>query len=211
MMLTKEIFEKALEERQTKEVRRKLKEGTVAVAGLGGLGSNIALMLARTGIKKLLLADFDIVDVSNLNRQAYTISQIGMEKTKALEELIRQVNPWMELELFQGRITQENIKELFEEYPIICEAFDDPRAKAMLVSEVLEKLPEAYIVSGNGMAGSYSSNTIRTEKKMKRLYVCGDQVSKVSKEESLTAARVSVCAGHEANMVIRLLLGEKDA
>lgn len=208
--MTKEEFEQALEERQTKEVREKLRKGVVAIAGLGGLGSHIALMLARTGIKRLLLADFDTVDVSNLNRQAYTISQIGMEKTKALEDLIRQVNPWIELELFQGKVEENKIEKLFRNYPIICEAFDRPEAKAMLVEQVLEKLPEAYLISGNGMAGSYSSNMIRTEKKMKRLYICGDQVSGISKEESLTSPRVSICAGHEANMVIRLLLGQME-
>lgn len=115
--------------RQTPEVRERLREGTVAVAGLGGLGSNIALMLARTGISKLFLADFDRVDPSNLNRQAYTISQIGMKKTEAMSELIRQVNPWIELEFFDGRVTQENAAELFRTYPIICEAFDSRRRK----------------------------------------------------------------------------------
>ena len=106
-MITKDEFEKSLEERQTKAIRDRLKKGKVAIAGLGGLGSNIALMLARTGIQKMMLADFDTVDISNLNRQAYTIEHIGMKKTEAMERLIRQVNPWIELE-----------------------AFDDPQAKA---------------------------------------------------------------------------------
>lgn len=207
-MITKEQFEQALEERQTKAVREKLKKGKAAVAGLGGLGSNIALMLARTGISKLMLADFDCVDISNLNRQAYTIEQIGLEKTKAVEQLIRQVNPWIELEFYQGRITRDNAARLFREYPVICEAFDDPEAKAELVSAVLEQLPDSYIVSGNGMAGTYSSNLIQTKKRMKRLYVCGDGTHGISQKESLTAARVSICAGHEANMAVRLLLGE---
>ena len=138
-MLTRERFEQELAGRQTPEVRERLREGTVAVAGLGGLGSNIALMLARTGIRKLFLADFDRVDPSNLNRQAYTISQIGMKKTEAMSELIRQVNPWIELEFFDGRVTQENAAELFRPYPIICEAFDSPEAKADLVNSILSQ------------------------------------------------------------------------
>lgn len=209
-MITKEQFEQALEERQTKLVREKLKNGKVAVAGLGGLGSNIALMLARTGIKKLMLVDFDRVDISNLNRQAYTIEQIGLEKTKAMEQLIYKVNPWIELEFYQGKITRENAAQLFRGYPVICEALDDPEAKARLVSTVLEQLPDSFIVSGNGMAGTYSSNLIRTKKMMKRLYVCGDGTHEVSGKESLTSARVSICAGHEANMAVRLLLGETE-
>ncbi|MBS7008533.1 thiamine biosynthesis protein ThiF [Anaerostipes sp.] len=209
-MLTREQFELELVRRQTPEVRNRLREGCVAVAGLGGLGSNIALMLARTGIKKLFLADFDTVDPSNLNRQAYTVSQMGMKKTDALQELIRQVNPWIELETFDGRVTEENVGTLFKPYMIICEAFDTPESKAVLVSGVLSKLPEAFVISGNGMAGSYSSNLIRTDKKMERLYVCGDGIHGISETESLTAARVSICAGHEANMAIRLILGEKE-
>lgn len=209
-MITKEEFEQALVERQTKEVRDKLKKGKVAIAGLGGLGSNIALMLARTGIEKLFLADFDSVDISNLNRQAYTAGQIGMEKTKALRQLISEVNPWIEVEVYQGRITKDNVKELFQEYPILCEAFDHPEAKAELIETALIELPETKIISGNGMAGTYSSNLIQTRRTMKRLYVCGDEIHGISKEESLTAARVSICAGHEANMAIRLILGEEN-
>lgn len=209
-MLTREQFEQELTKRQTPKIREKLRNGTVAVAGLGGLGSNIALMLARTGIRKLFLADFDRVDPSNLNRQAYTISQIGMKKTEAMRELIRQVNPWIELDFFDGRVTEENAAELFRPYPVICEAFDTPEAKAVLVNAGLSQLPDSTIISGSGMAGAYSSNLIETKKRMEKLYVCGDGIHAISSEESLTAARVSVCAGHEANMAIRLILGEKE-
>lgn len=209
-MLTKEQFEQELVRRQTPKVREKLRKGAAAVAGLGGLGSNIALMLARTGIRKLLLADFDTVDPSNLNRQAYTISQIGMKKTEAMTELISQVNPWIELDVFDGRVTESNVEELFEPYPVICEAFDTPESKAVLVNGVLSRLPGSAVISGNGMAGTYSSNLIRTDKRMDRLYICGDGVHGISGTESLTAARVSICAGHEANMAIRLILGEKE-
>ena len=165
-MITKEQFEKALEERQTAEIRSRLKEGCVAIAGLGGLGSNIALMLARTGIRKMLLADFDHVDISNLNRQAYTMDQIGIAKTKAMEQLIRQVNPWIELEFFQGKVTRNNAAEIFDRYPIICEAFDRAEEKAMLVHAVLEEMPKSVVISGSGMAGSYSSNLVQTRKVM---------------------------------------------
>ena len=209
-MITKEQFEKALEERQTREVREKLREGCVAVAGLGGLGSHIALMLARTGIRRLLLVDFDLVDVSNLNRQAYTIDQIGMPKTEAMKQRISQINPWIELEFFQGKVTRENAASIFKGYPVICEAFDGAEEKAMLVNTVLEQLPDSVVISGSGMAGAYSSNLIKTRKVMQRLYLCGDETYGVSDEESLTAARVSICAGHEANMAVRLLLGETD-
>lgn len=209
-MITRKEFEQALSERQTRVVRERLKKGRAAIAGLGGLGSNIALMLARTGIERLFLVDFDFVDISNLNRQAYTIDQIGMAKTEALKELIHQINPWMEVEVYQGKITKENVKELFGGETILCEALDDAFAKAELIETALIELPDIKIISGNGMAGTYSSNLIQTRRTMKRLYVCGDETHGISKEESLTSARVSICAGHEANMAIRLMLGEED-
>src|SRR5699024_6127806 len=116
----------------------------------------------------------------------------------------------IELEVFQGKITEHNATELFGDYPIICEAFDGAEEKAMLVNTVLEQLPGSVIISGSGMAGTYSSNLIRTRKVTSRFYLCGDEENSVSEDESLTAARVSVCAGHEANMAVRLILGETE-
>lgn len=107
-------------------------------------------------------------------------------------------------------MTRENAASIFKGYPVICEAFDGAEEKAMLVNTVLEQLPDSVVISGSGMAGAYSSNLIETRKVMQRLYLCGDETYGVSDEESLTAARVSICAGHEANMAVRLLLGETD-
>ena len=117
-----------------KRCRKNCVHARVAVAGLGGLGSNIAVMLARSGIGKLLLVDFDVVDVTNLNRQMYFIPQLGRPKTEALAELLVQINPYTEYETVCTKVTPENVKELFSEYPIVCEAFDRPDQKAMLVT-----------------------------------------------------------------------------
>ena len=208
-MVTQKELEEAMDQRFSKEIYDKLKHARVCIAGLGGLGSNIALMLARSGIGTLRLIDFDKVDITNLNSQTYRISHIGRLKTEALKEMIGEINPYIQVETETIKVTQENVKAIFQGEKLVCEAFDNPEYKALLVNSVLEHSPETLLVSGSGMAGYGSSNLIQTQKKMKNFYVCGDGVSDAYAGIGLLAPRVSICAGHEANMVIRLILGEE--
>lgn len=206
-MLTKEQYDAMLIERHGQKVFDMLSKAYVGIAGLGGLGSNIAMMLARSGVGHLLLIDFDIVEPSNLNRQHYMISHLGMSKSEAIKKLILQANPYIKLDTRCLKITGENAPELFKDCDLVCEAFDKPEAKAELVNSLLENCPGLTLISGSGMAGYGSSNTIRTEKVMKNLYLCGDKVSGIESVGSLIAPRVQICAAHEANMALRLLLG----
>ncbi len=192
------------------ELQKKLLQAKVAVAGLGGLGSNLAVMLARSGVGRLLLLDFDRVDYSNLNRQHYFVNHVGQEKTQALAGQIREVNPYIQVEPVTARITDGNVSELLEGYPVVCEAFDNPQSKAVLVNGVLEHLPGAVVVAASGMAGMGSLNRMRTERRFARLYVCGDMESDMA-GACMYAPRVTACAAHQANMVLRLILGEAGA
>lgn len=210
IMPKEEELESMMMARHTPNVHKKLKKGKVAIAGLGGLGSNIAIMLTRIGVGQLLLVDFDVVEPSNLNRQSYYISHLGMPKTEALKKQIVEINPFIKVDTKTVRVTEQNVKELFNGYDIICEAFDKPDAKAMLVSVGLNQLPEVKIVSASGMAGYESSNLIKTVRPMKRLYVCGDLENSAGIGNGLMAPRVQICAGHQANMILRLLLGVED-
>lgn len=205
-LISQEELDRAFDARFPKEMQVKLRGAKVAVAGLGGLGSNIAVMLARSGIGKLLLVDFDVVDVTNLNRQMYFIPQLGKPKAEALPEILRQINPYLTYESVCVKVTPENVKELFYEYPIVCEAFDKPDQKAMLVRELLTQCPNTTVVSGNGMAGYGDTNEIRTQQMMGRLYVCGDQSTDVGNGIGLIAPRVAACAAHEANKVLQLIM-----
>lgn len=207
MIPQKEQFEQALSERYTPEMYEKISRASVAIAGLGGLGSNVAVMLARAGVGHLLLVDFDRVELTNLNRQAYTCNHLGMKKTQALTEILKEINPYIELERKDCCVNGENAAGLFAGYPIVCEAFDKPEYKAMLVNTILEKTKDSVVVSGSGMAGYGSSNEILTQKRMSRLYVCGDGKTELSEDICLMASRVNVCAAHQANMIIRLILG----
>lgn len=204
--ISREQLNQAFDARFPEEMRTKLRNARVAVAGLGGLGSNIAVMLARSGIGELLLVDFDTVDVTNLNRQMYLIPQLGKPKAEALPEILYQINPYLTYRSVCIKVTPDNVKELFSEYPIVCEAFDKPDQKAMLVRELLMQCPKTTVVSGNGMAGYADANEIRTCQVMKRLYVCGDQSTDVGNGIGLIAPRVAVCAAHEANKVLQLIM-----
>lgn len=202
-------FDAVKDERFSPHIYEKLRNSKVAIAGLGGLGSHIAVMLARSGVGQLHLVDFDIVDLSNLNRQVYTVDELGMPKTEALKRILLKINPYINVSYENIKVDNENIKQLFTGFNIVCEAFDNPSAKAMIVSELLSRDSETIIVSGSGMAGYGDANEIKTEKKFSRLYVCGDGKSDAFEGIGLMAPRVMICAGHQANMIVRLILGEE--
>ena len=162
MLPTKEEWNKALEERHGKELQQAFSSATVAICGLGGLGSNIAIALVRAGVGKLILIDFDRVDITNLHRQQYKADQIGMYKTVALAENLKESAPYVSVEIHTERITEDNALTLLRSADIICEAFDDAECKAMLTNTVLSELPGKYLVAASGMAGIGVSNSIKT-------------------------------------------------
>ncbi len=180
----------------------------MAICGLGGLGSNIAICLARVGIGKLILIDFDTVDVTNLHRQQYKISQVGMPKTDALKENLLEINPFIKIETHQVKLTDENTSSLIKDADVICEAFDSAECKAMLTDIVFTNHPEKYLVSSSGMAGFGSANEIVTKKITSRFFISGDGVSDVNSGIGLISSRVMACAAHEAHMALRILMGE---
>ena len=198
----------ALAERHGAELHKRFSSATVAVCGLGGLGSNIAIALARAGVGRLVLIDFDKVDITNLHRQQYKASQIGRYKTEALADNLAEIAPHTEVQTVTMKLSEEKLTTYLKDADIICEAFDDPEAKAMLVNDVLEKLPDCYLVAASGMAGMDTPNTIKTRKIGKRFYLCGDSVSDVTNTIGLVAPRVMLCAAHQAQTVLRILAGE---
>ena len=205
MIPTKEEWNNALEERHGKELHTAFSSATVAICGLGGLGSNIAIHLARAGIGRLILIDFDRVDITNLHRQQYKASQIGMYKTDALADNLREIAPYIEFETHRKRITEDNAVTLLKDADIICEAFDDAECKAMLTNTILSELPDKYLVAASGMAGMGVTNSIKTRRITSKFYLCGDETSEVSESIGLVAPRVALCAAHEAHTVLRIL------
>ena len=207
---SREVMREALNIRHGEDLQAKISAARVAVCGLGGLGSNIAIALARAGVGHLHLIDFDRVDLTNLNRQQYAVGQLGQYKTDALRETLSLVSPYCDVTCDTVRVAEENLPDLLRNEDYICEAFDRAEAKAMLVSGVLEHFPEKYLVAGSGLAGLGSANTIQTRRVSKRFYLCGDGTSDSSVGLGLVASRVLVCAAHEANMILRLIAGERE-
>ena len=208
MIPTKEEWMAALVGRHGEKLQSKFASAAVAICGLGGLGSNIAVALARAGIGKLILIDFDRVDITNLHRQQYKVNQIGLYKADALAENLLEIAPYTEVKPVTAKITDVNFADLLKDADIVCEAFDNAEAKAMLVNAVLEQLPDCYLVAASGMAGMNTPNTIRTRKITKRFYLCGDEESDAADTIGLVAPRVMLCAAHQAHTVLRILAGE---
>lgn len=208
MIPSKSEWVDALIARHGIELQKRFSSVTVAICGLGGLGSNIAIALARAGIGTLLLVDYDRVDITNLHRQQYKANQIGCYKTDALAEILLEIAPYTEIKTMTEKIAEDNLVDILKDVDIVCEAFDNAESKAMLVNGVLEQLPECCIVAASGMAGMATPNTIKTRKIMERFYLCGDEVSDVSGSIGLVAPRVMLCAAHQAQTVLRILAGE---
>jgi len=195
--------------RHTPGVHKKVKKATVGIAGLGGLGSHVAIALARIGIGKLVVADFDVVEPSNLNRQAFNVDQIGEIKVKALKANLRKVNPYVKVETHRVKLTERNVPRIFKDVDILVEAFDLPEEKTMLVNSFARRYPKRPIVMVSGLAGYAPSNWIKTQKLGSSLYVVGDMKTAAGIGQGLMAPRVGIAAHHQANLVLRLILGEE--
>ena len=187
------------------DIKNELKIHTVGIAGAGGLGSNCAVALARSGIGKLIIADFDVVSESNLNRQYYFYNQIGQLKVNALKENIEGINPDVKVQIHNVKIDVHNIPYVFSECDIIVEAFDSAEEKQMLIETVLSEFPDKPIISGLGMAGYGDSNSINT-RQIDNLYICGDEQSEISEDNPPLAPRVGIVANMQANLVLEILL-----
>jgi sulfur carrier protein ThiS adenylyltransferase len=192
--------------RHTPGVHEAMRRGIVGIAGLGGLGSNAAVALARMGVGSLILADFDVVEPSNLNRQQYFIEHIGAYKTDALMDILTKINPYIRVAPHRVVLTGDNIPVIFRKAKVILECFDGADQKVMLVETVAERLPEAYVISASGLAGYGENNSIQTRQLGDRVYVVGDLVSGAKPGRGLMAPRVSIAAGQQANLAVSLLM-----
>lgn len=197
----------ALAGRMGEEHVARLEAARIGVAGVGGLGSQIAIALARTGVGHLHLVDLDVVDLANLNRQAYDLADIGRAKTAALAERLARINPYLDVTTATERVTPENALELFAGSDLVCEAFDDPAAKAMLVQTLLGHRRDVTVIGASGMAGHDRVDTIVTRRVGARWWLCGDGVSDIGTGAPMVAPRVMACAGAQAMLAVRLVLG----
>lgn len=203
-----DLKEEDLFKRNVKGISEKLKKAKVCILGLGGLGSNVTILLARAGIGYLKLVDFDIVEASNLNRQQYRISHIGMKKTEAIKTIIKEINPFVEIEVLNKKVERENILSVVGDVEIVVEAFDVAETKAMAIEELLTN-GNKILISASGMASIGSANEIITRKIRDNFYLIGDNYSDYEEYSGIMSTRVMLCAAHQANVVLRLIVGEE--
>jgi len=206
---SEEEFEALLTARHTPGVHEKIHTATVGIAGVGGLGSAVAVALARIGVGRLVVADFDVVEPSNLNRQQYFIDQIGQPKVDALKANLSRINPCVQVAPVFARLDRQNIPQVFGMVDVMVEAFDAPDQKAMFVETFLTSCPGKPLVAASGMAGYAPSNTVITRRAATNLFLVGDGETAARIGEGLMAPRVGIAAHHQANAVLRLLLGEE--
>lgn len=204
-----EEFEALVTARHTPGVHEKIKRASVGIAGLGGLGSSVAVALARLGVGEMILSDYDVVEPSNLNRQQYFTDQIGMTKVEALTRNLKRINPYIRITGHEVRLTAENIPGIFKRAGVVVEAFDAPDAKAMLCNTVLSRLPDAFVVGVSGLAGYGPSEEIRIRRFSGRCFMVGDGETAAGPGVGLMSPRVGVAAHHQASLVLRILLGEE--
>lgn len=198
-------LEKAVFSRHEPEVLAALRASVVGVAGCGGLGSNAALSLARAGVGRLILADFDRVEPSNLNRQQYTVRQIGRGKAEALAENLRAAAPFTKVTALKVKVRPSNVEKLFGEADLLIEAFDRAEEKGKLINAWLRLHPDRYVVAASGLSG-YGANSGLKTRRIGRLYVCGDGVSEPAPGISPMAPRVALVANMQANLAVELLV-----
>ena len=188
------------------EIEKALKNKKVGIAGCGGLGSNAAMALARSGVGNFIIADFDLVDQANLNRQYYFEDQIGFLKVYALKENLERINPDILVKPFDIRLCPSDIYELYYDCDIIIEAFDDAKMKQTIIETVLNEMPEMPLVVGNGLAGYGNTHNLKVRKEG-NIYICGDEISEVSESNPPLAPRVGIVAHMQANVAMEVLLG----
>jgi sulfur carrier protein ThiS adenylyltransferase len=182
-----------------------LRAGVVGIAGAGGLGSNAALALARAGIGKLIIADSDRIEITNLNRQQYTWSQIGKIKVESLVANLRKVNPFSDYVGIHRRITRTNAAAIFAEADILIEAFDRADQKQMLIETWIARFPDRPIIAASGLSG-FGENRKIGQRRIGDLYICGDEASEPRPGISPMAPRVGIVANMQANLAIELLV-----
>ena len=188
-------------------IKTVLKDKKVGIAGCGGLGSNCAVALARSGVGTLVVVDFDVISESNLNRQYYFYSQIGLKKAPVLKENILTINPAVRVIDHDLKLTPGNITGIFGDCDVVVEAFDLAGEKEMFISTMTEQFPDKPLVIGLGMAGYGHTNMVHY-RKLGNIRICGDEQTEISCETPPIAPRVGMVASMQANVVVGILLGE---
>ncbi|MBU1001062.1 MAG: sulfur carrier protein ThiS adenylyltransferase ThiF [Proteobacteria bacterium] len=186
------------------DVLRHLQQVTIGIAGAGGLGSNCAMHLVRSGFVRLVIADFDTVEPSNLNRQFYFLKQVGLAKVDALSENLWAINPDAQITAHNLRLNKDNAPELFAHCDVVVEALDDPAAKKMLAEAML--MQDKLFVAASGMGGCGRADAIVTRRLRDDFILVGDMTTECSDSTPPLSPMVGVAAAKQADAVLAYFL-----
>ncbi len=187
------------------EIQQRLSNVKIGIAGCGGLGSNCASSLVRVGVKNLVIADFDVIVESNLNRQFFFYHQIGQKKVSTLKENLLLINPFCKIEAHDIKLTSDDICRIFYNCDIIVEAFDKSDQKKMLIETILNNFPEKKIIAASGLAGWGNFEKIKIHR-FDPLIICGDMETEVSDNLPPIAPKVNIVSNLQADIIITELL-----
>lgn len=202
-------FEKALADYISEENLLKLQGVRIGIAGAGGLGSNCAFNLVRSGFKNFKIVDFDVVEYSNLDRQFYFLDQIGVPKVEALRQNLLRINPGLELEMLQQKISEDNVEVCFSDCDVVVEAFDKVMYKRLIVEKYFKS--GKLLVSASGLAGWGKSDDITVREVHSKFYLIGDNTSEVTADMPPISPRVNVAAAKQADVILDWVLRNREA
>lgn len=197
-------FERGLVRYMGEDKLKKIQRLKVGIAGAGGLGSNCAFNLVRSGLKRLKIIDFDVVEAANLNRQFYFFDQVGMPKVVALKTNLLRINPDLELEAVQNKITDSNIGCVFRDCDVVVEAFDKVMCKIMIIEAFFSS--GKLLVAASGLGGWGSSDDIIVREIHPKFYLIGDLMSEVNVDKPPVSPRVNIVAAKQADVILDCII-----
>ncbi len=196
-------------ERLSSNEQRRIRQGKVAIVGLGSVGSHTAVTLARSGVGSFLLIDSSVVESDDIPREYFFTKHIGMLKAEAMAKTVNEVNPFAEVRIFTQKLDENNMADILKGFSIIVEAFPCEKSSVAFTEAVHSFFPQTHVISMCGLGDCASANSIGTKKAGKNLYICGASQKKERTKRSGLLSCAMVCAGHQADVALRLLLGEE--
>lgn len=187
-------------------ISQRLHNASVGIAGVGGLGSNVAMALARSGVGNLIIVDHDLVEESNLNRQHFFRDQIGEPKVEALKQNIERAVVTCGVKAINKKLEKGRMTEPFTDVDIVVEALDSAETKVQFIEETLMNLPGKPIVAASGVAGIGGSERVKLVRSGD-LFLVQDPESKSSDDDISLAPKVGMMAHYQANIVLEILMG----
>ncbi len=211
-MITKKTmneFEKSLKKYLGIKNLKKIQRAKIGIAGAGGLGSNCAFNLVRSGFKKFVICDYDAVEIKNLNRQFYFIEQIGNPKVEMLKLNLMRINSDINIKIYKIKLDETNIVKVFKDCNVIIEAFDKAEYKRMIIETFLNT--QKLLISASGIAGIGSSDEIRIHKIKPKFYIIGDLTTEVSSMIPPFSPRVNIAAAKQADIILEYIINSEPA